>query len=121
MKISIVTVCLNSERTILSNLNSILSQTYKNIEHILVDGGSKDNTLKYISEYPNQKKKLIIEKQKGIYNAMNVGIKNATGDFIGILNSDDILNSNHTIEDLVKIFKKNSKHKVFLGNVVFFI
>lgn len=120
MKISIVTVCLNSERTILSNLNSILSQTYKNIEHILVDGGSKDNTLKYISEYPNQKKKLIIEKQKGIYNAMNVGIKNATGDFIGILNSDDILNSNHTIEDLVKIFKKNSKHKVFLGNVVFF-
>ena len=64
MKISIITVCLNSEKTILSNLNSILSQTYKNIEHVLVDGGSKDNTLKYISEYPNQKKKTNYRKAK---------------------------------------------------------
>ena len=53
MKISIITVCLNSEKTILANLNSILSQTYKNIEHILVDGGSTDNTLKYLNNYPN--------------------------------------------------------------------
>ena len=120
MKISIITVCLNSEKTILANLNSILSQTYKNIEHILVDGGSTDNTLKYLNNYPNLKKKIIIEKKPGIYNAMNMGIKKATGDFIGILNSDDILNSETTIQKLVNIFKKNPKYKIFLGNVVFF-
>ena len=57
MKISIITVCLNSEKTILANLNSILSQTYKNIEHIIVDGGSSDKTFEYISKYPNSKKK----------------------------------------------------------------
>ena len=120
MKISIITVCLNSEKTILANLNSILSQTYKNIEHIFVDGGSTDNTLKYLDNYPNLRKKIIIEKKRGIYNAMNVGIKKATGDFIGILNSDDILNSENTIQKLVNIFKKNPKNKIFLGNVVFF-
>ena len=120
MKISIITVCLNSEKTILANLNSILSQTHKNIEHILVDGGSTDNTLKYLNSYPNLRKKIIIEKKRGIYNAMNKGIKEATGDFIGILNSDDILNSETTIQKLVNIFKKNPKNKIFLGNVVFF-
>lgn len=120
MKISIITVCLNSEKTILANLNSILSQTYKNIEHIIVDGGSSDKTFEYISKYPNSKKKIIVEKKRGIYNAMNIGIKNATGNFIGILNSDDILNADNTIENLVKLFKKNKNYKIFLGNVVFF-
>ena len=120
MKISIITVCLNSEKTILANFNSILSQSYKNIEHIIVDGGSNDNTFKYISNYPNPNKKIFIIKKRGIYNAMNVGIKNATGNFIGILNSDDILNSNLTIETIVKKIKKNPKHKIFLGNIIYF-
>lgn len=120
MKISIITVCLNSEKTILANLNCILSQTYKNIEHILVDGGSTDKTLKYLNDYPNLRKKIIIDKKRGIYNAMNIGVKKATGDFIGILNSDDILNSENTVQKLVNIFKKNPKNKIFLGDVVFF-
>lgn len=120
MKISIITVCLNSEKTILDTLNSVLSQTYKNIEHVIVDGGSVDKTLEYISKYPLTQKKIIVEKKPGIYNAMNVGIKNATGDFIGILNSDDIFNSDTTIDKLVKILKKNRNKKIFLGDITYF-
>ena len=120
MKISIVTVCLNSEKTILATLNSVLTQSYKNIEHIIVDGGSTDKTFEYLKSYPNPKKKIIINKKKGIYEAMNTGIINSTGDFIGILNSDDIFNSDQVIDDLKKIFSKNKSKKIFFGNVVFF-
>ena len=90
MKISIITVCYNSEATIIDTINSVNSQTYKNIEHIFVDGGSKDQTLKLIKNNPNKKKKILIEKGSSIYEAMNEGIKIATGKIIQILNSDDI-------------------------------
>ena len=110
MKISIVTVCLNSEKTILATLNSVLTQSYKNIEHIIVDGGSTDKTFEYLKSYPNPKKKIIINKKKGIYEAMNTGIIHSTGEFIGILNSDDIFDSNHVISDLKKIFSKNKTY-----------
>ena len=120
MKISIVTVCLNSEKTILATLNSVLTQSYKNIEHVIIDGGSTDKTFEYLKSYPNPKKKIIINKKKGIYEAMNTGITHSTGDFIGILNSDDIFDSNHVISDLKKIFSKNKNKKIFFGNVVYF-
>lgn len=120
MKFSIVTVCLNSEKTILATLNSVLTQSYKNIEHVIVDGGSTDKTFEYLKSYPNPKKKIIINKKKGIYEAMNTGIIHSTGDFIGILNSDDIFNSNHVISDLKKIFSKNKSKKIFFGDVIYF-
>lgn len=120
MKFSIITVCLNSEKTILATLNSVLTQSYKNIEHVIVDGGSIDKTLEYLKSYPNPNKKIIINKKKGIYEAMNTGITHSTGDFIGILNSDDIFNSNHVISDLKKIFSKNKNKKIFFGDVVYF-
>ena len=75
MKISIITVCLNSENTIISTLNSVLSQTYQNIEHIIVDGGSTDRTIKIIKDYNHKEKKFISVNNSGIYDSMNKGIK----------------------------------------------
>lgn len=119
MKLSIITVSFNSEKTISDTINSVNSQTYKNIEHIFVDGKSNDSTLKYIYKNPNKYKKIIIKKS-GIYEAMNIGINNSTGDIIQILNSDDILQSNTVIEETIKIIKKNPKKEIFFGDVVFF-
>jgi glycosyltransferase involved in cell wall biosynthesis len=118
MKVTIITPCLNSKNTIKFTLNSVISQTYKNIEHIIIDGHSSDGTKKLLNEYPNKKKK-IIYKKSNIYEAINIGIKNSRGEIIAILNSDDIYESKNTISDVVKIIKKSTK-KIFLGDVVFF-
>lgn len=121
MKISIITVCYNSEKTIERTLNSILNQTYKNIEYIIVDGESQDSTLdkikKYISEFNKRgiEVKVISEKDSGIYNAMNKGIKKSTGEVIGILNSDDFY-YNTTIEKVMECFK-NPNNKIVSGEI----
>jgi glycosyltransferase involved in cell wall biosynthesis len=120
MKFSIITVCLNSEKTILYTLNSILNQTYKNIEHIIVDGGSTDRTLEIIKNYPFKNKKFFSINSKGIYNAINEGIKRATGEYISVLHSDDIYQNNYIIEEVSKIIKKNIEFEIFIGNVVYF-
>jgi len=120
MKFSIITVCLNSDRTILYTLNSILSQTYKNIEHILIDGGSTDKTLQIIKKYPFKNKKIFLTDKKGIYSSINEGIKIARGEYISLLHSDDIYQNNYILEEVSKIIKKNKKYKVFLGNSIYF-
>ena len=120
MKITIITITLNSESTIRDTLNSVYSQSYQNIEHIIVDGGSKDSTLAIIRRYPNKNKKIIIKKGSNIYEAMNIGIKNSSGDFIAILNSDDIYQSESIIEEVVNIIKKNKNINIFLGNLIYF-
>ena len=120
MKISIITITLNSEKTIRDTLNSVLSQSYKNIEHILVDGGSSDETMEILKRYPNKNKKIFIKKKTRIYSAMNHGIKKATGDIITILNSDDIYHSNSIITEVIKIIKKNTKKNIFFGDVAYF-
>ena len=120
MKISIVTVTYNSEKTIRDTLNSIMSQTYKNIEHIIIDGGSKDQTKSILKRYPNNKKKLYTKSNSGIYEAINHGIKKATGDYITILNSDDFYQSERTISNVVKKIKKHKNIKIFLGDVAYF-
>jgi glycosyltransferase involved in cell wall biosynthesis len=120
MKITILTVCLNSELTILHTLNSVLMQSYKNIEHIIVDGGSTDKTLEFLKEYNLKNKIIIHQTRSGIYNAMNLGIKKSKGDYICILNADDIFNSNVTIEKVVKKIFKNKDCSIFLGDVIFF-
>jgi glycosyltransferase involved in cell wall biosynthesis len=120
MKFSIITVCLNSEKTILYTLNSILNQTYKNIEHIIVDGGSTDRTLEIIKNYPFKNKKFFSINSKGIYNAINEGIKRATGEYISVLHSDDVYQNNYIIEEVSKIIKKNIEFEIFIGNVVYF-
>ena len=120
MKISIITVCFNSEETIVSTLNSVLSQTYDNIEHIIVDGGSIDRTLDILNQYKFKNKVIISEPDGGIYDAMNKGIKLASGDIITILNSDDIYQSPSTISQVMKDIDKNPDKDIFLGDVVFF-
>ena len=103
--ISIITVCYNSAKTIEDTLKSVLNQKYKDYEYIIVDGKSKDNTLDIIKKYePKFKGKLkyISEKDSGLYDAMNKGIKMASGDIIGIINSDDVIASNDVFDLVVK-------------------
>ena len=91
-RISIITVCFNSAATIERTIESVLKQTYQNYEYIIVDGKSTDNTLDIVRKYEpyfNGKMKVVSEPDKGIYDAMNKGIRLATGELIGIINSDD--------------------------------
>ena len=91
-KVSIITACYNSEKTIERTLKSVLAQTYSNYEYIIIDGMSTDDTLKIIDAYRNafgSKLKVVSERDSGIYNAMNKGIKMASGELVGIINSDD--------------------------------
>lgn len=109
MKVSVITVTYNSEKTLKYTLESVLKQTYKNYEHIIVDGLSKDNTMQIVKKYEtkyNGKLKYISEKDLGLYDAMNKGIKIATGDIIGILNSDDIYANETVLEKIVNKFKE---------------
>jgi glycosyltransferase len=89
MKISVITVCLNAQDTIRETLYSVASQTYKDIEHIVVDGNSKDKTLEIIHSFSRDNLKIISESDSGIYEAMNKGIQAATGDYLFFLNAND--------------------------------
>jgi glycosyltransferase len=104
MKVSIITATYNSASTIRDTLDSVAEQTYSNIEHIIIDGLSKDNTLDIVREYPHVAK-IISESDKGIYDAMNKGIQYCTGDIIAILNSDDFYASNRVVEDALNEMK----------------
>lgn len=117
MKISIVTVCYNSAKTIRSTLESVANQTYSNIEHIIVDGKSSDDTLEIVESYDHVSK-IISEADTGIYNAMNKGIKIADGDIIGILNSDDTLENKSVIAKIVKAFEDKAVDATF-GDIQF--
>jgi glycosyltransferase involved in cell wall biosynthesis len=107
MKVSIITVCYNSEKTIEDTLKSIQSQTYPDIEYIVVDGLSKDRTNDIVKEYNDIVSIHISEKDNGLYDAMNKGVRIATGDIIGVLNSDDILSNEDTIQKLVNSIGSN--------------
>lgn len=116
--ISIVTVTYNSENFIKDCILSVNNQTYKNIEHILVDGNSKDNTVELFKKNAKRTPIIISESDNGIYDAMNKGIKLSSGDFIGFLNSDDYFSSNNSLEIIVQNIKKYNVDCVH-GNVVF--
>jgi glycosyltransferase len=116
MKVSIITVSYNSSDTIRKTFNSVKNQNYDDIELIVVDGGSNDSTVSIINENKNFIAKFICEPDNGIYDAMNKGIKLASGDIIGILNSDDIYSSENIISEVVSQFKK-TKCDVLFGNI----
>jgi glycosyltransferase len=117
MKITIITPTYNSEKTIRDTIISIQQQTYTNIEHIIIDGGSKDNTLQIIKSMGHTGP-VISERDNGIYDAMNKGIKIATGDIVGILNSDDFYAHNNVIKNVVKGFTTHDCDAVY-GDLVY--
>lgn len=119
MKVSIVTVCYNSAATIRDTIESVLAQDYSDIEYIIVDGASKDNTLSIVNEYRDRIETVISEPDKGIYDAMNKGIKAATGDVVGILNSDDFYESTDALSSVVKAFGEYEKAEMIFGDLVF--
>ena len=105
MKVSIITVSYNSQKTINDTFRSVRNQNYNNIEYIVVDGNSSDNTLKIIKQNSDIIDKWISQPDKGIYDAMNKGIELSTGELIGILNSDDFYYNNNVISKVVNEFK----------------
>lgn len=110
-KISLITVTFNSDKTLRDTINSVLKQTYTNIEYIVVDGLSKDNTMDIVREYEPQfegRMKWISEKDKGLYDAMNKGVGMATGDVVGILNSDDFFTANDVLEKVAAGFDEQT-------------
>ena len=115
-KISIITVTKNSEKFLEKNILSVNNQLYKNYEHIIIDGGSTDKTLNIIHKHRKKIKYFISEKDKGLYDAMNKGIKHCSGDIIGILNSDDIYYKN-ALKIVNKYFSKYQKLDFLFGSV----
>lgn len=118
MKISIITATWNRGDTIRDTIESILSQTHQDWEHIIVDGASTDNTLEIIKEYENRyagRLKLISERDNGIYDAMNKGIRMATGDVVGILNSDDFYFNDQVLHIIDKAFEMESVDSICAG------
>ena len=113
IKISIITVVLNGEETIQNTIDSVLVQTYQNIEYIIIDGSSTDGTIGVVKSYGDKITKFVSEPDKGLYDAMNKGIDMATGDIIGILNSDDFYIDNDVIERVVKEFKNRGVDSVY--------
>jgi len=113
MKISIITVVWNNAKTIKYAIDSVLNQTHKNIEYIILDGASTDGTIEIIRSYGDKISKFVSEPDKGIYDAMNKGIKLATGDVVGILNSDDFYIDDYVIEKVVKEFEEKQVDSVY--------
>lgn len=102
MKVSIVTACYNSAATISDTLRTIQMQTHQDIEHIVIDGGSTDGTLEILEKNRHRIAYLVSEPDKGLYDAMNKGILKATGDVIGLLNSDDLFADEHALQHVVE-------------------
>lgn len=116
MKISIITTTFNSSKTVSETIESLLKQDYTDFEHIIVDGLSDDNTLEIVSSYQDAyagRLRIISEKDAGLYDAMNKGIKNATGDIIGILNSDDVLARPDALSIIAENFKTQNCDAVY--------
>jgi glycosyltransferase involved in cell wall biosynthesis len=119
MKISIITVVRNNEKTIEDAILSVLSQTYPHIEHIIVDGNSSDSTVEIINNYKDRLGGFISEEDNGLYDAMNKGIKSATGEVIGILNSDDLYHGESTIESVMAEFITKPELDIIYGDLVY--
>ena len=113
MRISIITATYNSEKTLLDTLLSLEKQTYPDIEYIVVDGASNDNTIKLIKSNCTKVSKIICEPDKGIYDALNKGIQAASGDVIGFLHSDDLLAYDDAIADIAKTFESTGCDAIY--------
>jgi len=115
MKVSIITISFNTENTIGNTLKSVEGQSYKNIEHIIIDGGSKDNTLEICNSFSHISK-IISEPDNGVYDAFNKGLELVTGDVVGFLNADDIFYNENSVQEIANIFLNNETDIVY-GNL----
>lgn len=120
MKVTIITVTFNSAETLSMALNSVKEQDYENIEHVFVDGSSTDTTLEIIKEYSleNTQVKYLSESDEGIYDAINKGLRMATGNIIGFVHSDDFLANSSIISNIVAHFNKGNYAGVY-GNLLY--
>ncbi|MCX6254224.1 MAG: glycosyltransferase family 2 protein [Bacteroidia bacterium] len=118
LSVSIITVSHNSIGTISDTIKSVLGQTYPNIEYIIIDGSSTDGTIELINSFSKRISKFVSEPDVGIYDAINKGIRLATGNIVGILNSDDFFYDNNVIEKVVKSFNENKIDGLY-GDVQF--
>jgi glycosyltransferase len=112
MKVSVITATFNSAATLTDTLSSVRDQTYPLVEHLIIDGGSKDNTMEIVAGFPHVKQ-ICSEKDRGIYDAMNKGVKRATGDIVGILNSDDFYASENVLREVVDTFEQSGCDAVY--------
>lgn len=123
MKISIITATYNSEKTLATTIDSVLRQTHNDIEHIIVDGGSSDSTIEiarsYADRYGGGRLKIISEPDNGIYDAMNKGLAMATGDIVGILNSDDFFTTPTVVEKLEREFRHDATLEAVYGDIAY--
>ena len=119
MKISIITVVYNNEQFIADAIESVLSQTYNDVEYIIIDGGSTDKTVEIIEGYKGRIQTVVSEKDTGLYDAMNKGIALATGEVVGILNSDDIYYHAKVLEEIMALFKADTNAGAVYGNIVY--
>ena len=117
MRVSIITVCYCSASTIADTLSSVAAQSHPDIEHIIIDGGSSDDTMKIVDQFHHVAKK-ISEKDQGIYHAMNKGIDMSTGDIVGILNADDIYAHKDILQKVAILFEDESIDAVY-GDLIF--
>lgn len=118
VKVSIITIVYNNKWTIKDAINSVQNQNYHDIEHVIVDGGSTDGTIEIIEASLNHNTRFISGKDNGLYDALNKGIRLATGDIIGILHSDDTFNGNDVISEIVKAFQQNDSDSIY-GDLVY--
>jgi glycosyltransferase involved in cell wall biosynthesis len=113
MKVSIITITYNSAETVEDTIQSVLAQDYPSIEYIIVDGASKDGTMEIVNRYRDSIAHVVSERDKGIYDAMNKGIALATGDVVGILNSDDFYADDHVISDIVATLQQSGSEACY--------
>ena len=122
MKISVITVTFNSGATVRDTIESVLKQAYSNYEYLVIDGGSKDCTVDIIKEYEPKfggRMKWISEKDKGMYDGINKGIRMATGEVVGIINSDDFYHRTDIFDIIAKTFEENKGIQAIYGDVRF--
>lgn len=119
-KITVVTVCFNAEDVIEKTIESVLNQTYKNLEYIIVDGKSNDKTLEIVERYAKKDNRIVYisEEDKGLYDAMNKGINMSSGDYIEFLNAGDFFNSQNVISDVVE-YIGSQKADIYYGDIIY--
>lgn len=118
MKISVVTICYNNERDIRATIESVINQTYDDIEYIVKDGGSKDLTMEIVNEYKDKITKIISCPDKGIYDGLNQGLQAATGDVVGMIHAGDRLYDNQVIEKIAKFYEENDVDMTYANSVL---